>query len=74
MPRLRDASPITPDEFRARRNRLGLSQKALGDALGRSVSQIINYESGADRHTGKPCAIPRIVALDLKALERAHGQ
>lgn len=74
MPRLREASTITPSEFRARRNRLGLSQKALSAGLGLSVSQIINYESGRDRHSGKPCAIPRIVALDLEALERAHGE
>ena len=70
MPRLPDSSAVSPAQLRARRRALRLSQQQLADGLGISRSQLHNYERGYDRHTGKPCPVPRIVAIDLAEIER----
>jgi transcriptional regulator with XRE-family HTH domain len=44
----------SPARLRAERNRLGLSQVALGQALGVTKWTIINYERTADRGTPIP--------------------
>lgn len=44
----------SPARLRAERNRLGLSQVALGQALGVTKWTIINYERPADRGTPIP--------------------
>ena len=54
-------------EFKAARERLGLSQAKLAKALGMSVPQMNRYEHGKNR-------VPGVVALALEALEtRAAG-
>jgi len=50
-------------EFKAARDRLGLSQAKLAKALGMSVPQMNRYEHGKIR-------VPGVVALALEALER----
>ena len=67
---------MTNTELRAVRKRLGLTQAALAEALGISLSQLHNYERGSDRRTGAPCPVPRLVQLACRALaadESADG-
>jgi transcriptional regulator with XRE-family HTH domain len=62
---------MTPADFRACRVRLGLSQAAMAEALGISLSSVNDYESGLQR--GKraylPRTIPRAVELACRCLE-----
>ena len=52
---------MTPQQFKAWRKRLGLTQARAADAIGMSLTQIKNYEAGrAD--------IPRYVELACAAL------
>lgn len=60
---------MTGSEFRAWRKRLGWTQQQAAEALGISVSQIIDYESGSKRGTDRAAPIPRVVALACQALE-----
>jgi DNA-binding XRE family transcriptional regulator len=55
-------------EFREMRERLGLSREALARALGLSVSQLADYESGWKRGTDRPALIPPIVDLAMMQL------
>lgn len=55
-------SPPGPEEFRARRQQLGFSQRALGQAIGRTREHIVEYEAGR-------AAIPPAIWLALEALE-----
>ena len=50
---------MTPEEFRARRHHLKMTQDDLAWALGRSRRQIIRYENGTQR-------VPRIVELLIR--------
>jgi len=55
---------MTPQEFKARRLRLGMSQSALGDRLGTTKQTIIKYED--ERGDGPPTmAALAITALDV---------
>jgi transcriptional regulator with XRE-family HTH domain len=54
-------------EFKAARDRLGLSQAKLAKALGMSVPQMNRYEHGKSR-------VPQVVALALEALERRAAE
>lgn len=60
---------MTGLDFRAWRKRLGLSQTAAAQALGLSVSRIIDYERGTTRGTEKPAPIPKHVALACLAIK-----
>jgi len=62
---------MTPTQFVAWRAARGWSKPEAADALGISLSQIYNYESGIDRgkkYTAAP--IPRAVALACAMLNR----
>ena len=52
---------MTPDDFRAWRQRLGLSQSRAAEALGMKIRQIQKYEAGE-------AAIPRSISLACKAI------
>lgn len=55
---------MTPQEFKARRLRLGMSQSALGERLGTTKQTIIRYED--ERGDGPPTmAALAITALDV---------
>jgi len=60
---------MTGPDLKAWRARLGYTQAAAAEALGLSVSQIGDYESGHKRGTDRPAIIPRVVALACQALE-----
>jgi transcriptional regulator with XRE-family HTH domain len=60
---------MTGPEFRTWRARLGYTQAAAAEALGISVSQIADYESGTKRGTDRAAPIPRVIALACQALE-----
>jgi transcriptional regulator with XRE-family HTH domain len=60
---------MTGIDLKAWRVRLGYTQAAAAEALGISVSQIIDYETGHKRGTDRPAVIPRVVALACQALE-----
>lgn len=55
---------MTPEEFKAIRERLGWTQRATGEALGLDARSIRRYESG-ERAISKPAAIL------FKTIERA---
>jgi transcriptional regulator with XRE-family HTH domain len=59
---------MTPTDFRAWRKQLCYTRAAAAEALGISASQILNYELGADRSSGRPAPVPRHVALACAAL------
>lgn len=62
------AMPLTPETLKQRRHRLGLSQRALADALGMSGT---NGERSVRRWEQGETPIPGAIGLALKALE--HG-
>lgn len=59
---------MSPDDFRAWRKRLGLTQAMAAQAIGISTSQLTNYELGINRGSGRPSPIPRTVALACAAV------
>lgn len=69
-----NAALMTPEQFRAWRAALGLTQRQAAAKLGLSVSMVKNYESGhlrrRDAHTGEliEVEIPRTVALACAAI------
>lgn len=62
---------MTGPEFRSWRKSLGMTQQRAAEALGISVSQIIDYEAGTKRGTDRPAPIPRVVELACAAI--SHG-
>jgi transcriptional regulator with XRE-family HTH domain len=60
---------VTGPDLKAWRGRLGYTQQAAAEALGISVSQLIDYETGRKRGTDRAAPIPRLVALACLALE-----
>lgn len=58
---------MTPAEFRAAREALGLTQIALAKALGMKERQIRNLETGA-------VPIKRVIALAIEALAARADQ
>lgn len=60
---------MTGPDLKAWRARLGYTQQAAAEALGISVSQLIDYETGRKRGTDRAAPIPRLVALACLALE-----
>jgi predicted transcriptional regulator len=61
---------MTPDQFRAWRELLGLSKTGAARALGLSLSQVLDYETGMKRGTDRAAPIPRVVALACRALQQ----
>lgn len=59
---------MTPQEFKAWRTRLGLTQAQAGRALGYTSRWIIAFEQGIN-HRRQPCVIPLSVELACKWLE-----
>ena len=57
---------MTAEQFKAWRNRLGLSQAAAGEALGLHRHTIRNYETGFS-------TVPKHVELACREVERAMG-
>jgi transcriptional regulator with XRE-family HTH domain len=68
------AGLMSPEQFRAWRAGLGLTQLQAAAKLGLSVSMLKNYESGflrrRDAHTGEliEVEIPRAIALACAAI------
>jgi predicted transcriptional regulator len=60
---------MTPDQFRAWREQLGLSKASAARALGISPSRLYDYEAGMKRGTDRPAPVPRVVELACLALE-----
>ena len=60
---------MTPDQFRAWREHLGLSKAKAARALGISESRLYDYEAGMKRGTDRTAPIPRVVELACLALE-----
>jgi transcriptional regulator with XRE-family HTH domain len=60
---------VTGPDLKAWRARLGYTQQAAAVALGISVSQLADYETGHKRGTDRAAPIPRVVALACLALE-----
>jgi putative transcriptional regulator len=63
--------PPTPDDVRAIRQRLGLSQKQFAGRYGFSVETIRNYEQGHRRPTGPARVLLRVIAGEPDAVTRA---
>lgn len=59
---------VHPDQLRARRRGLGLTQAQLAERLGISANTIARWERGE-----KVPATPRMLHYALTALEHAHG-
>lgn len=63
---------MTPAEFAAWREKLGLSKVAAAKALGISVATVALYENGKRFDDGRPVKIPKTVALATEALTYRH--
>jgi predicted transcriptional regulator len=59
---------MTGTAMKAWRKSLGFSRKGAAEALGISESQIVDYETGMKRGTGRPAQIPKAVALACAAI------
>lgn len=62
---------MTPDDLKAWRKWLDLTQAQAAQALGVSLSQLSNYEAGRDRWSKRPAPIPKAIALACAAI--SHG-
>lgn len=62
---------MTPDDLKAWRTHMGLSQRAAAAALGVNLTTYQRKERGAYFDTGAPVEIDRTTALACAAL--AHG-
>ena len=56
-------NPVTADELKRKRERLGLTQAELAKRLGITKITILRYENGQTK-------IPRVVELAMKEIER----
>ena len=61
---------MTPNQFKAWRNRLGLSRKEAGTKLGLSASTIQLYENGKRFDTGAKVSIPKTVEVTCRVIEQ----
>jgi DNA-binding transcriptional regulator YiaG len=63
--------PPTPDEMRALRARLAMSQKQFADSFGFTVDAIQQYEQGRRRPSGPAATLLQVIAADPDAVARA---
>jgi putative transcriptional regulator len=63
--------PPLPDDVKAIRLRLGLTQEAFAARYGFSVETIRNYEQGHRRPTGPARVLLRVIATEPDAVTRA---
>jgi putative transcriptional regulator len=63
--------PPSPDDVRAIRQKLGLSQEQFAGRYGFSVETIRNYEQGHRRPTGPARVLRRVIAGEPDAVTRA---
>lgn len=59
---------MTPDQFKAWRKHLNLSQPAAANVLGISPASVYNYEKGERSEDGRPVVIPKTVELACAAV------
>lgn len=64
---------MTPDEFRAWRERIGWTQARTADALGVDPRTVREWEHGVGRVTGKPVSLPPMLGLACRWLERCEA-
>lgn len=63
--------PVAPENVRALRHRLGLSQQQFATRYGFSVETIRNYEQGHRRPTGPARVLLKVIAAEPDAVTRA---
>jgi len=61
---------MNPDDFKAWRQAMGLSQQKAAEVLGISKSSVELYEAGKRRDDGRPVEIPKTVALACAAVAK----
>ena len=66
--------PLSPEEVRALRKRLGLSQAQFARRFGFTLDTIQQYEQGHRRPSGPASSLLRVVAADPEAVMRALRQ
>jgi putative transcriptional regulator len=66
--------PFSPEEVRALRKRLGLSQAQFARCFGFTLDTIQLYEQGRRRPSGPASSLLRVVAADPEAVMRALRQ
>ena len=66
--------PPSPDDVRAIRQKLGLSQEQFAGRYGFSVETIRNYEQGHRRPTGPARVLRRVIAGEPDAVTRARSR
>lgn len=59
---------MTPEQFKAWRKHMNLSQQEAADALGLSKGSVDLYERGRRREDERPVVIPKTVELACAAL------
>jgi putative transcriptional regulator len=67
----RGVPPAAPDDVKAIRQRLGLSQEQFAARFGFSVETIRNYEQGHRQPSGPARVLLRIIAAEPDAVTRA---
>ncbi len=64
---------MTPEDFKAWRSVMGLSQAKAAEVLGVSKPTIENYERGFRREDARPVVIPLSIALACAAIYHKIG-
>jgi transcriptional regulator with XRE-family HTH domain len=59
---------MTPEQFKAWRKHVGLSQAKAAEALGIGISTIDLYERGARREDNREVVIPKAIELACAAI------
>ena len=70
LARLRRLTALSGGELRDIRRNCGLSQSVFGELVGLTSRRLADYELGADRHGGKPLAVPPGLALAARLIDR----
>lgn len=63
--------PLSPEQVRALRARLGLSQTQFARRFGLSLDAVQQYEQGRRRPSGPAATLLRVIAADPEAVMRA---
>lgn len=72
-PFLNEDITMTPEDFKAWRSVMGLSQAKAAEVLGVSKPTIENYERGTRREDDRPVVIPLAIALACAAIYHKIG-